>query len=64
MTKEKDPDLEKLLDLEQVGQVLGTCTRTVRRIINKKELPAIRIGKLLRVHPRDLARYIAVNRTF
>ena len=64
MPNEKNADLEKLLDLEQVAQVLGTCTRIVRRLINKKELPAIRIGKLLRVHPRDLARYIATNRTF
>ena len=64
MTNEDRTSNENLYDIEAVAKILGTCTRTVRRIIAKKELPAIRIGKLLRVHPRDLARYIAANRTF
>ena len=64
MPNEDGKGIENLYDIEAVAKVLGTCTRTVRRIIGKKELPAIRIGKLLRVHPRDLARYIASNRTF
>ena len=53
---------EPLFDLEQVALQLGCSTRSVRRLIDQGELPIIRIGRLVRVHPDDLRRFIAARR--
>ncbi|NJO32720.1 MAG: helix-turn-helix domain-containing protein [Rhodospirillales bacterium] len=38
-------------------------TKTVRRLVERGELIAIRIGGQWRVDPRDLAAYLACHRT-
>jgi excisionase family DNA binding protein len=44
-----DPDLTPLLTVAEVATYLHVRTRTVRRLIDSKELQAIRIGRLARV---------------
>lgn len=51
-----------LLSVYQVADKLGISVRTVRRLIETKELPVHRIGRSLRVSPDDLSRYIAATR--
>lgn len=51
-----------LLTVEQVAEVLKTSTKTARKLIARKELPVIRLGRLLRVSLEDLERYIASRR--
>ncbi|MEQ9190985.1 MAG: helix-turn-helix domain-containing protein [Alphaproteobacteria bacterium] len=51
-----------LLTVEQTAERLNVCKRTVYRRIKDRELPFVRTGRLLRIDPVDLERYIAVNR--
>ncbi|WP_425342578.1 helix-turn-helix domain-containing protein [Rubellimicrobium aerolatum] len=55
--------LEPLLSLEDTAEVLGCSIRTLRRLIDADELPVVRLGRLVRVHPRDLDRFIAGRRS-
>jgi excisionase family DNA binding protein len=55
--------LPRLLSLAETGDRLGCSLKTLRRRIRAGELPVIRDGRLLRVHPADLARYVAARRS-
>lgn len=47
-----------LLTVPRVADSIDSSERTVHRLIKSGELRACRIGKLLRVHPDELDRYI------
>ena len=51
-----------LLTIDDVADQLAASTRHVRRLIARGELPAHRIGRLVRVSPDDLARFLAASR--
>ena len=51
-----------LLTADDVAEHIGSSTRHVRRLIERGELPIIRIGKLVRITPDDLARLVAASR--
>jgi excisionase family DNA binding protein len=53
---------EKLLTETEVSEILGCSIRTVRRRIEAGELAVIRDGRLKRIHPEDLQRYIQRRR--
>jgi len=53
--------LEPLLTIKEVAATLGASVKTVRREIDAGELPAVRIGRLIRVRPVDLRAYIAAR---
>lgn len=49
--------MDKMLSVDQVGEVLGVTYKTALRVVN--ELPHIKVGgKLLRVSESDLQRWI------
>ena len=51
-----------LFTVNEVAGHLGPSTRHVRRLIERGELPVHRSGRLVRVCPDDLARYLAACR--
>ena len=51
-----------LLKLEMVADRLAISPRSVRRLIDQKELPVHHIGSSRRVSEDDLARYLAGTR--
>jgi excisionase family DNA binding protein len=55
--------LPQLLTLAQAAEILGVSLKTLQRRIDGGALPVIRDGRVIRVHPVDLARYIAVRRS-
>lgn len=55
--------LPRLLSLEDTAEVLGCSMKTLRRMIEAKTLPVVRLGRLIRVHPEDLTRLIAGHRS-
>jgi excisionase family DNA binding protein len=57
MTNERRQPFRLLL-IDQVAEGLGVSTRTVRRLIARRELVACHLGRSVRVHPDDLAAYI------
>ena len=52
----------RLLNLAQTAEVLDCSVKTLRRRIATGDLAVIRDGRLLRVHPDDLQRYIQQRR--
>ncbi|MGO8920871.1 MAG: helix-turn-helix domain-containing protein [Stellaceae bacterium] len=56
------PKLPRFLSIEGVAQLLGVSTKTVRRWIDDKLLPAHRLGRQLRISEPDLAAFIARSR--
>ena len=49
---------ERLLSLSHTAKILGCSIKTIRRRVEAGELATIRDGRLIRVHPDDLNRYI------
>jgi excisionase family DNA binding protein len=52
----------RLLDLSAVADRLGVCIKTIRRMIDRHELPVHRIGRLIRVSEDDLEAFIISKR--
>ena len=53
----KKPKHLQLLTVEEVARRLSVATRTVRRLIDRGELPAHRMGRMVRVSEDDLERF-------
>jgi excisionase family DNA binding protein len=62
MENERQTAVARLLMIDQVAEGLGVSTRTVRRLIARRELVACRLGRSVRVHPDDLAAYVDRHR--
>ncbi len=59
----KPTELPKpLLTKKRVAEILDTSEKTVDRRIRSGDLPAIRDGRIIRIRPEDLERYIAQRR--
>ena len=52
----------RLLSLKDTSEVLGCSMKTLRRRIADGSLAVIRDGRLIRIHPDDLQRYIQQHR--
>jgi excisionase family DNA binding protein len=51
-----------LLTYEQAAQYLGTTPRHIRHLYQRRELPAVKVGKLVRFDVRDLERFVEARR--
>ena len=49
----------RLFSVADVADRLGVSEKTVRRMLDRSDLPAHRIGRLLRVSESDLDAYLA-----
>jgi len=54
----------RLLKVSEAAEIQNTSVKTVYRRIKSGKLPAYRDGGILRIHPDDLARYIATHRSY
>jgi excisionase family DNA binding protein len=63
MKKTEQVVLPQLLTLQESALILKPSLKTLRRRIDAGELPVIRDGRMLRVHPADLERYISARRS-
>ena len=61
--KTDDAALPRLLTLQDAAGILNTSMKTLRRRIDAGDLPVIRDGRIVRVHPNDVERYIAAQRS-
>ncbi|MDU8913609.1 helix-turn-helix domain-containing protein [Aestuariicoccus sp. MJ-SS9] len=62
MTAPRKPVFEPLLTIQDVAGVLKCSAKTVQRRIETGDLPVVRDGRMIRVHPADLDRYIRQRR--
>jgi len=63
MKKTEPAALPRLLTLRGAADILNTSMKTLRRRIDAGQLPVIRDGRIVRVHPRDLEHYISARRS-
>ena len=61
-TNNCNPLPKQLLSLRDTAKILGCSLKTIRRRVDDGELATIRDGRLIRVHPDDLDRYIQSKR--
>lgn len=52
---------EPLLTLEEAAARTGTTPRLIRRLVERRELPSVKVGRYVRIAPRDLESYIAAQ---
>ncbi|MGO1539709.1 MAG: helix-turn-helix domain-containing protein [Leucobacter sp.] len=50
---------ETLLTIPEVAERLGITERLAQKLVYTRQLPTVKIGRLVRVHPDDLAAYVA-----
>jgi excisionase family DNA binding protein len=50
--------VESLLDVSAVADALDVSTKTVRRMIKDGRIPALRVGRSVRIRAADLNRLI------
>lgn len=51
-----------MLTVKEIAKILKVHHMTVRRLIEKGELKAVRIGNLIRIEEADLKRFIKNNK--
>ena len=54
---------KKLLDAKQVASVLGVSKATTYELIRRGQLPCVRVGKGIRIHPDNLERWLQLGGT-
>jgi len=65
MSKKKNhPDqvVQRLLKVQDVAEILNIGRSKAYQLIQLEDIPSVRIGKAVRVHPGDLEEYIQKNR--
>ncbi|MFH1231389.1 MAG: helix-turn-helix domain-containing protein [Planctomycetota bacterium] len=55
---------DNLLNVKEVSEILGVCTKTVKRLIHKGQFPASKIGRQWRIDPILLRTYIRSHSHF
>lgn len=50
--------LPNLLDIDQRAAHLGICHRHVRRLIAERRIPYVKVGRLVRFGPNDIATWV------
>ena len=54
--RDNGDDGQRLLTVDQLAKRWQVSTRTIRRMIKNGQIPVIRIGRSVRIHPRIAAR--------
>jgi len=56
--KVKEHRLSSLLDVPQLAKCLGITVRHVRRLVSERRIPYIKVGRLVRFDPDDVATWL------
>jgi excisionase family DNA binding protein len=51
-----------LLDYEQAAPFLGCTPRMVRKLVELRQLESVKVGRLVRIEPAAIDRYIEAHR--
>ena len=52
---------DRLLDVDEVAERLGTKVRFVRRLIEERRIEYVKVGRHVRIRESVVAEYIAAN---
>jgi excisionase family DNA binding protein len=56
-------DRRRLLDIGAVAEQLGTSVRHIRRLVQERRIPVVRVGRLIRFDPLDLEAWLDDHRS-
>jgi excisionase family DNA binding protein len=62
-TNSRGRPVAKLRTIQETAELFGTSSRSVRRLIASGALPAIRLGRCVRISDADIAAFLAANRS-
>ena len=54
--------VEGLVGKKQVAALLGTTVRHVMDLARRGELPSLKVGRLVRFRPKDIEKFIELQR--
>lgn len=54
-------NLPRLLNINEVSEVLGVNVRHVRRLVFEHRIPYLKWGRLVRFDPREIERWLRVS---
>ena len=72
MTPTRTPELpprpvlfggRRLLDIDTVAEQLSTSVRHLRRLVQERRVPVVRVGRLIRFDPVDLDAWLDEHRS-
>jgi len=58
----RHPERPRLLDYDEVAELLGTTPRHIRKLVEFRELASVKVGIFVRIHPDDVDAYIGKHR--
>jgi len=61
-TENSGSAIEHLVMYDEAAKILGVTDRTVRTLVKKGKLPAVRFGRSVRFDPADLRNFIEQNK--
>ena len=61
-SKDQSYGSQRLLTLQETAAALGCSVKTLRRRIDDGQIAVIRDGRIVRIHPEDLDRYVRSRR--
>ena len=56
-----DTSTDGLMDVEQAATYLGISAHTLRKWVQRREIPYYRIGRQIRFTPEQLSAFVAAN---
>jgi excisionase family DNA binding protein len=54
--------LPQLLTMDQLAERLGVTPRHVRRLVDERRVPFLRVGRFIRFDPEQIAVWLDTNR--
>ncbi len=54
--------MDQLLTLQQVASYLNVSPKTVRRLVARRAIPCVRLGRALRFQPADVSRWVSARK--
>lgn len=55
--------IKRMLSIVEVAEILGVSSRWVRRAIAAKQIPHVRLGRLVKIEAADLEAFVAAHRS-
>jgi excisionase family DNA binding protein len=56
-------DRRRLLDVAAVAERLSTSVRHIRRLVQERRIPVVRVGRLVRFDPVDIDAWLDEHRS-
>lgn len=53
----------RLLDIDNVAEQLSTSVRHIRRLVQERRIPVVRVGRLIRFDPVDIDAWLDAHRS-